>query len=236
MTDGRFDITLYPITKLWGFEGSEPKKPQDILVSLLVTKSGMDTVTYSDGTFSLDKYTMLDPSAVTKGYASDLISAELSDLGCDAALFSIGEHFRTVGTRPDGKNWTVPLTDPFERSSQFATLEVSGNTSVSAKGAYQRYFEEGGKRYCNILDPKSGNPVDNDLISVIVVCDSGIKAEAFATACFVAGSKDAEAFYKSSGDFEMILVLKDGQIRSTEGLADALTLADSKTQIKVIKK
>ncbi len=235
-TDGKLDITLYPLTRLWGFESDEPKVPQSALVSLLVTKCGMDTISVSNNMFTLDQYTMLDPSAITSGFAADLISNELVNDGCASAMFQIEDHIRTIGKHPDQKKWEVPLVDPFEKAESFGNVLVDGEVSVSVKGAFQNYFVEDGKRYCNIFDPESGQPVDNDLIAAFVICKDGVSADAYATACFILGSKKAEKFYRDSNDFELILVLNDGEVRISQGIQESVQLLASDKKIKVIKK
>lgn len=235
-TDGKFDITLYPLTRLWGFESDAPQKPQSPLISLLISKCGMDTISVSNNVFSLEQFTMLDPSAVSNGYAADLISEELLKMGCESSMLQIEDHIRVIGKGLENGQWEVMLSDPFEKRDHFAKLYLDGNRSVSTKGSFQNYFIEDGERYCDIFDPKSGKPVDNDLVSATVICKNGIDADAFATACFVLGSKDAAKLYQDLDDIELILVLKDGEVRVTEGIADSFKLVDFNEKVKVIKR
>ena len=233
--NGLIDITLYPLTRIWGFESNEPKVPQEILTSLLFSKCGMDTFSVSEGKVNLDKFTMLDVSAFSNGYSCDLIAKELAEKGCKQAIIDAGDHVRTVGDEDSGL-WQVSLPDPEDGDGTFATLLVKGGYSVSSKGAFRRYFEENGKRYCDIFDPRNGKPVDNDLASVTVICKNGISADAYAYSCFVLGSEGAEKFYRENVEVDIILVMKNGEIRASEGVADAITLQDKDKEIKVIKK
>lgn len=235
-TDGKLDITLYPLTRLWKFESDEPKKPDSMLTSLMISKCGMDTITVNSGNFELGNFTMLDASAVTKGYAADLIAAGLVANDCNSAVFSIGDHIRTVGKNPDQEKWTVYLFDPFEGKDPYATLSLDGDLSVSTKGTYQKYFEEDGKRYCNIFDPKTGEAVDGDLIAATVICKEGIVADAYATACFIMGGEEAKNFYRDNDGFELILVYKNGDVFVSEGISDSYKLSDNDQEFEVIKK
>ena len=235
-TNGLLDITLYPLTRLWGFESDEPKKPQDVLVSLMISKCGMDTISVADNLFTMDQFTILNPSAITKGYAADLIAKELEDDGCSRALIKFEDHVRTLGTKEDEKKWNVALTDPFQPEQAFSYVSVNGGVSVSTKGTFRNFFEEEGKRYCDIFDPRNGNPVDNDLVSVTVISESGVTADAFATACLIMGSKDAAEFYKNNDGFEIIMVSVDGQIQASKGIVDSIIFSDSNLEVKVIEK
>lgn len=235
-TDGLLDITLYPLTRLWGFESDEPKKPQDMLISLMITNCGMDTITVSNNLFTLEQFTMLNPSAVTQGFAADLIASDLEEEGCKQALIKFDDHVRTFGTREDGRKWNVALTNPFQKDQTFSYLSVDGGLSVSTKGTFQNYFEEDGKRYCDIFDPRNGKPVDNDLVSVTVISESGITADAFATACLIMGSEDATKFYQKNDGFEIVMVLNNGKIQASQGIADFLVFFNPDQEVKVIKK
>ncbi len=235
-TDGLLDITLYPLTRLWGFEGNEPKIPQEMLMSLMFSKCGMDTISVSDNKFTLDQFTMLNPSAVTKGYAADLIASELKKDGCKAALIRLEDHVRTVGNRDEGKKWNVALTDPFKNDRVFSYVSVDGDLSVATKGTFRNYFEEDGKRYCDIFDPRNGKPIDNDLTSVTVICESGITADAYATACIILGSKEAAEFYQNTDGFELVMVKNDGAILVSEGISNSITFSKSDQEVEVIKK
>ncbi len=235
-TNGLLDITLYPLTRLWGFESKEPKKPQDMLTSLMISKCGMDTISVSDNLFTLDQFTMLNPSVVTSGFAADLIAADLEKDGCRSVLIKFDDHVRTVGTSEDGEKWNVALTDPFHNDQIFSYVSVEGGRSVATKGTFQNYFEEDGKRYCDIFDPRNGNPVDNDLISVTVISESGITSDAYATVCLIMGSEDAAKFYQTTDGFEIIMVLNNGEIQASEGIANSLTFSNANQEVKVIKK
>ena len=235
-TGGLLDITMYPLTRMWGFESEEPKKPEDMLVTLVISKCGMDTITVSNNMFTLGTYTMLDASAVTSGYAADLISAELSEMGCKQALISVEDHIRCFGVNSDSAKWSVLLSDPFEGNTPYATLMLEADHSVSTKGSYQHYYEEAGKRYCNIFNPETGMPVDNDLVAASVVCSNGMTADAYATACFILGGEGAKKFYRDHTDFELILVYKNGDIHISEGLANSFKSADKNKNVTVFNK
>ena len=91
-------------------------------------------------------------------------------------------------------------------------------------GGYQRYYTApDGTVYQHILDPKTGYPVESDLLSVSILCDNGTMADAYSTALYVMGSAGAQAFWRTHGGFEMILITTAGQVLYTPGLSEKIT-------------
>ena len=102
--------------------------------------------------------------------------------------------------------------------------EATGERFAVTSGGYQRYFTgPDGTVYQHILDPKTGYPVESDLLSVSILCDNGTMADAYSTALYVMGWEAAQDFWRQNGGFDMVLITKDGQVLYTPGLADKLT-------------
>ena len=143
--------------------------------------------------------------------------------GVDHAIFSLGGNVQTLGdTRPDGQPWQVAVTDPNDTGSYVGTLSV-GQTAVVTSGGYQRYFDQDGQRYIHILDPATGRPVDNGLLSVTVVTPDGTRADALSTALFVLGEDGALSYAAAHEDVDLVLVTDDGRVIVTAGLAGGFT-------------
>ena len=131
-----------------------------------------------------------------------------------------------MGTKPDGSNWIVAVEDPNDTSSYVGTLSV-GETAIITSGSYQRYFiGSDGMKYHHIIDPSTGRPADNDLVSVTIVCEDGTLADALSTAMFVLGENAALKYWRENGGFEMIMINKDNEIMCTTGLIEVFTLTN----------
>lgn len=164
----------------------------------------------------------MDLGGIAKGYASDRLADIFAQYGVDSALVSLGGNVYARGAKPGGQAWSVAVQHP-EQEGYAAMLSLSDAFAVTS-GGYQRYFTgPDGTVYQHILSPKTGWPVQGDLLSVTIVADSGTMADAYSTALYVMGLAAAEDFWRQTGGFDMVLISKDGRVLYTPGLADRLT-------------
>ncbi len=237
LTDGSFDITVYPIVKAWGFTtGGKYRIPEESEISSLLSHVGMDRFTLSseegstEGSISFsDPETMLDTGAITKGYASEKLYRIFDEYGVESAIVSLGGNILAKGRKTDGELWHVAVKDPADPDSSYAGIAAVEDRFLVTSGGYERYFEDAdGRRYIHIMDPVTGHPVENDLASVTIVSGNGTEADALSTALFVKGLNGAVDFWKKTEDldFDMILIDNDGKTYITEGLADAYEPAE----------
>ncbi len=220
-TGGALDISVYPVVRAWGFtsaDGSYRVPDADELAALLQTVDHTRVVC-EDGTAYLPEGMEIDLGAVAKGYAGDKVAAYLRERGVTSALLDLGGNIQTVGTKPDGADWRVAVQDP-NGDRLLGVLAVS-DQAVITSGGYERYFtDEEGTLWWHIMDPRSGYPAQNGLISVTVVGDEGLYCDALSTALFVMGTGDAVAFWRTHRDFDMLLVTEDGKLLLTSALAE----------------
>ena len=187
---GAFDITTEPLSSLWNFSGTSPEVPPAAAIEEARKKVDYKKLRL-DGTRStltfLDPGTSIDLGAIAKGYIADRLKAYLLDSGVDSAMSHLGGNVLCMGSRPDGTPFTVGLQKPFaDRNETFAQVEVS-DLSVVASGVYERHFVEDGKNYHHILDPSTGYPYDNGLISVTILSERSVDGDALSTTCFSLG-------------------------------------------------
>ena len=226
-TGGALDPALYPVILAWGFTTGQYRVPdQAELDGLLAAKDTAGIVLDGGaGTAFLPAGTAVSLGAVAKGYAAQRAADAMAAVGVERAILSLGGNVQTLGdTRPDGTPWQVAITDPRDTGSYVGVLSV-GQTAVVTSGGYQRYFEQDGRTYIHILDPSTGQPVDNDLASVTVVTADGARADALSTALFVLGTDGALAYAGAHPDVQLVLITKDGRVLVTAGLADSFAEA-----------
>lgn len=222
-TGGALDPTIYPVLREWGFTVGEYKIPDSETLSALLNNVGADKVHIDENSVTLDSGVMLDLGAVAKGYASEECYKILKENNVRSALINLGGNIRLLGKKPDGDPWKIGVADPLSPSDNLGILSVT-DCAVVTSGNYQRFFEENGKTYGHIIDPKTGFPADNDLLSVTVISDSGTLCDALSTALFVMGSEKAEQFWRDNKNFEAVFVLKDNTVHVTEGIYGIFSL------------
>lgn len=227
LTNGALDITVYPLVREWGFTTGNYAVPTEKRIKELLEFTGFSQISVTGSKVTLPEDHQLDLGAAAKGYAGEKAAEILKEEGVSSAILNLGGNVQTIGEKPDSTPWRVAVTDPFSPSDIICTLSVRDKAVVTS-GNYQRYFvSEDGKKYCHIIDPETGYPVDNGIASVTVISDSGTYSDGLSTALFVMGEEKSIAFWKEHRDFEMLIITEDSRIIMTESLSENIEFADN---------
>lgn len=218
ITDGMFDISIYPLVKLWGFTTGEYHVPTEQEIRKVQDQIDYKKIRLSDGNnVQIEEGMQIDLGAAAKGYLSqklmDLFRAE----GIESAIVSLGGNVQAMGKKEDGSLYNIGLVDPADGTSIYGTLEVE-DRAVITSGIYQRYFEKDGQTWHHIMDKGTGKPADNGLASVTVVTADGSTGDALATALYVMGEEKAVEYQKNHPEIEIILIRKDGSLWQSDEL------------------
>lgn len=231
-TNGAIEPTIYPVLTAWGFTTEQTKIPRQEEIDSLLKLVDYTQVSISQNKISVPKGMQIDLGAVGKGYAGDIIAQYLKNKGIASALLDIGGNIQAIGTKEDGNDWILGIRNPFS-DAVIGQLRVS-NKAVVTSGNYERNFrDENGKMYGHIMNPVTGYPIDNELLSVTIVAEEGKYADALSTAMFVMGKDTAINYWKQNLDYEMILIDQEEQIYITEGLKNNFSLAEAHADIHV---
>ncbi|MBU1124469.1 MAG: FAD:protein FMN transferase [Candidatus Omnitrophica bacterium] len=194
LTDGAFDITIAPLITLWGFTDKKYWVPPDALIkeSLKLIGSEKIAIDENDATISFGKKGMhIDLGGIAKGYALDCAVKKLKESGITHGLINAGGQIYCLGDKY-GQPWGVAIKDP-RTQGIIAHLELK-DTAVATSGDYEQYFIVDKKRYCHILNSRTGYPAESGLSSVTVRAPTGIIADALATAIFIRGEEEGKQF------------------------------------------
>ena len=229
-TNGAFDITIYPLLKLWGFTTNHYQVPNEKSIQTTLPLVNYQQIQLAKNQLTLPPQTEIDLGAIAKGYSGDEIINLLKQQGVKSALINIGGNVQTLGTKPDSSSWQIGLKSPL-KDDFIGTLKLN-NCAVVTSGLYERFFiDEQGNKYGHILNPQTGKPVDNDLLSVSIIGSQGIICDALSTALFVMGKDKAIAYWQQHQDFQMILITKSNELYITAPLLDQFTLNPNYTDI-----
>ncbi len=215
-----YDPTCMPLVNYWGF-GYKPKKAITDIDSLKVNEmlayvglekikvqSRGDSVLYSKTHPSIE----LDFSASAKGYGVDLITQYLINQGVENALIEIGGETRGIGVNKQGKPWKIGINtpDPNANVSEFEYIVELSNQSVASSGNYRNFHEVNGRKYGHEINPITGYPSQNQLLSVSIISQECLVADAFATAAMVLGLEKAKTLIENNKDLEALFIIGDG--------------------------
>lgn len=220
-SDGALDVTIGKVTRLWNIEGENPSVPEDEAIQELLKDVGYSKLTITQDGIEIPENSSIDLGAIGKGIACDRIKEYFdSRQNVNGAVISVGGSILVYGTKPNKTNWKVGITDPRGKQGDvFAALSLSEGCFVSTSGDYEKYFEQDGKRYHHIIDPRTGYPSDSGLISVTIVCNSGVVSDGLSTACFVLGYEKSLALLEKY-NAEAIFVDADKNVIVTDGLKE----------------
>lgn len=211
LTDGRYDITLDPVIRLWGFgpERREAPTPADLRHAMNM-KGYQQLVRVADTIRKRRQGISIDLSSLAKGYAVDQLGKVLEAHGVTHYLVEIGGEVRTRGRRLTGDVWRIGVESPHGGAEDGIGVT---DAHVASSGSYRNFRIEDGKRISHIIDGKTGEPISHELVAVTVLHESTMLADAWATALLVVGEVQAAQLIEKLGLTAQLTVHENGDFR-----------------------
>ena len=228
-TNGLFDLTVGPLIDVWRMNKDDPDIPSKERIKAALSLVSWRDVIVDDRqkTVFLKRSSMrLDLGGFLKGYAADEMVRILSARGVTSALIDLGGNIFAMGNGPSGSPWKIGVQDPEGQRGAYLGIALVTNRSVTTAGVYEHYFIKKGKRYHHIMDLRTGYPVENGLLSVTVIADKSIDADAFDTALLCMGKVDGMRLAEKLG-LDIIMVDDHHRVYATPGARKIFTLAGS---------
>lgn len=210
LSDGRFDITICPVSMLWDFENEIVPQKNEIAEAL--KNVDYERIEIKENTVFLNG-AMVDLGGIAKGYIADRLREFFSKKNCKNGIINLGGNVVVFGD----KARNVGIRDPFKNGDTAAVLNVK-NKSVVTSGTYERFFEKDGFKYHHILDSASGYPAESDLVCATVINESSLDGDALSTVCILLGRKAAFELIESTPDTEAVFIGTDGKMCYTSGI------------------
>ncbi|MGR3179701.1 MAG: FAD:protein FMN transferase, partial [Candidatus Anammoxibacter sp.] len=237
MTNGAFDITVYPLVNLWGFFGNTSGRITGYMPDERELQALLPAVSYKNikilhiastghaqgSLFFKNSKTQIDLGAIGKGYAVDKVVEVFRREGIKSVLINFSGNIYALGVPPERENWTIGLKDPFDASNSVIGSFKIRDKAVATSGDYERYFVRNNIKYTHIIDPRTGWPVSG-VLSVTIICETAIMADALSTGVFVLGHEKGLKLIERLDGVEGIIIFENLEsrisVKSSKGFKD----------------
>ena len=213
LTGGAFDITVGPLVRAWGFGPDEHKNFSVSKLDSLLKLVGKDKVDLRNGKVIKElPGILLDFNAIAQGYSADVISRYFEKLGIRSFLVEIGGEVRVKGDK-GGVRWKIGIDKPFDNNmipgNDLEAIISLKDQSLATSGNYRKFYVEDGIKYSHTIDPRTGYPARNQLLSATIIASDCGTADGVATACMVMGKDKTIEFLGKHPEFEAYLIYSD---------------------------
>ncbi len=219
LTDGAFDISYASMDRIWKFDGSMKVFPSKEKIKKSVERVGFDNIVLDEKdqtVFLKIKEMRIGFGGIGKGFAADKAKQLLISKGVKAGIINASGDMNTWGKQPNGKEWTIAITNPLNKNKAFGILPLN-NGAVVTSGNYEKFVIFDNKRYTHIIDPRTGYP-SSGIISATVFAPSAELADALATSIFVMGYEVGINRINQLPKIECIIIDDDGNIHKSKGI------------------
>lgn len=216
LSDGAFDVTVGPLVNLWGFgpKWSEEKVPSQEQINQAKQSVSYQYLSLQQNPLAVRKAkpdVYVDLSGIAKGYGVDVIADFIEKQGILNYLIEIGGELRTKGSNPQGEPWKVAVEKPIPNIRAAQTVIPVHDAGIATSGDYRNFFEMNGRRFSHIIDPKTGEPVQTNVVSATILdSKSCMTADAWAKVPIVMGAEKALALADRE-NIAMYLLIKEGE-------------------------
>jgi len=229
-TDGAFDPTVYPLVNMWGFGPGKKTKVEKPIVDSILKFVGFDLIELQGNkVIKKDPRVALDFNAFAQGYSVDVVSDFLTSVGLTDYIVEIGGEVYAKGKNPNGEPFTAGIEKPIDNKlseNPIKAIVKLKDMAVSTSGNYRRFTIIDGVKYAHHINPKTGYPTNNNLLSASVFASNCITTDANATGILVMGLEKAKVFLEKHKEMQAYLIYSDEkgnyQIYETPGLKDII--------------
>ena len=230
-TNGAFDPTVYPLVNAWGFGPGKKQKIEKTKIDSILKFVGFQLIKIKGNkVIKKDPRVSLDFNAFAQGYSVDIVSEFLNSKGIHSYIVEIGGEVYAKGKKPNGDNWKIGIEKPIdnkESSNDLKAIVTLENLAIATSGNYRRFVLENGVKYHHHLDPKTGYPTKNNLLSASVFAKECISSDANATGILVMGLEKAKEFLALHKELQAYLIYSDDkgnyQVYETPGVKNIVS-------------
>lgn len=209
-TNGYFDCSINPLVNYWGFynyTGSKEIFIDTLEIISILNNIGLEKIELKNNFVQMPKNMSLDFNSLAQGFTVDLIGSYLKKMGVNDFLVNVGGENLASGKNEDGDLWKIGIEKPVNQvSNDYKLILTLHNNAIATSGNYRKFHKLNGVKYSHVINPINGFPANNRLLSVSVIHDDCIIADAYATAFMVMGVKKTKEFIKTNSDLSVFLI------------------------------
>ncbi len=225
-TDGAFDPTVLPLLRIWGFLQDQDQLPTNVEIDSTLKIIGFEQKHLwdweADGNSKrIEKYDPrleFDFNAIAQGYSVDVIAEYLKEKGCKNIYVEIGGEIYVQGSNPEGGTWRLGVDKPIESNDGIGKRVISAviglpEGGIATSGNYRKFYEKDGKKYAHTINPKTGRPAENEILSATVIAKNAAIADGMATAFMVMGLEETKEFIrlKNTDHLDVLIIYTNDQ-------------------------
>lgn len=228
MTEGDFDPTIGALVELWGIGTENASVPPKSKIKEALANTGYKYLNLDDNSAEITKAGVrLDLGGIAKGYAAEEVKKIVEKHEVEHAFVNLGGNVLVIGNKVDGSPWKIGIQDPRAGRGNVMAIINAVDLTIVTSGNYERYFEEDDKLYHHIIDPKTGYPAENNLLSVSIISRNSFDADALSTAVYVMGLERGMEFIENIDDVNVMFITKELDVYLSSGLEDIVDINNS---------
>ncbi len=215
-SNGAFDITVAPLVNAWGFGFGNHDHDSTPDLDTIMPYIGYKKIRLENQRLVKENpHIMLDASAIAKGQSCDVIAKLLEENGCKNYMVEVGGEIMCKGLNPKGEKWHIgidkPLDDPANEDAELQAILAISDVGLATSGNYRQFYVKDGKKYAHTIEPRTGYPVQHNLLSATVIASNCMQADAYATAFMVLGVDSSLQICNRFPDMDCYLIYTDEQ-------------------------
>lgn len=227
LSEGAFDISIEPVSSLWDFTSGQGLVPDEASIQAALPLVNYKNIVLEGEKIRFQQEGMgINLGAIAKGYIADKMKEYLQSQGVESAIIDLGGNILCLGGRPDGTPFSIGIRKPFGETSETAAIMEISDKSVVSSGIYERYFEKDGILYHHILDPDTGYPYENNLVSVTIISDKSVDGDGLSTTCFALGLEKGMDLINSLPQVQAVFITKDYEMHYSENFRQEISLKE----------
>ena len=235
LSRGAFNPMIRPIVELWSIGKKEQRIPSHEEIQEKLQLMNYEDILLNEKNSSVllaKKSEKIDGGAIVKGFAADAVRDIFVENGIESGLIDLGGNIFALGSSPNGSPWKVGIQNPLVERGEFLGILSVSDKSVVTSGDYERYFVEDNKKFHHILNPRTGYPSNNGIISATIISDTSIDGDALTTCAYVMGVTEGLKLIESIDGVEVILITEDRKIYLSSGIKENFELTNPAFEIE----